>query len=188
MEESSMSEKTPQERLKEEQDYKEYVHHTEINAAAITDHILGNIHTLHVKLHQYHWYVKGPHFYTLHETFEDLYDDNEEWFDRLAERLLASGFKPASTTKELEDYSMLSEDPADKYVSPEKMVANIVEDFRETRELTIRAIRLAQEEGDNPFEDELIAYKDHLDTNIWMLQAFLGKEALEDDDYHEEEE
>ena len=58
-----VQDKTPQEKLQEEQEHKEHVHHTKINAAAIADHILGNIHTLHVKLHQYHWYVKGPHFF-----------------------------------------------------------------------------------------------------------------------------
>jgi len=179
--------KTPQERLQEEQEHKEHVHHTKINAAAIADHILGNIHTLHVKLHQYHWYVKGPHFFSLHEQLEELYNANEEWFDEISERLLASGYKPASTTAEFEEYTMLSEDPADKYLKAEEMVENIVEDFRSTRGLTFRAIRLAQEEGDDALEDTLIAYKDHLDESIWMLQAYLGKEALEDDDAYEDD-
>ncbi|MER2181518.1 MAG: ferritin-like domain-containing protein, partial [Desemzia incerta] len=93
-----------------------------------------------------------------------------------------------STTKELVEYSMLSEDPADKYIKAEEMVDNIIDDFRETRELTIRAIHLAQEEENVVFEDTLIEFKDDLDTKIWMLQAFLGKEALEDDDYHDEDE
>jgi len=176
------NEKTPQERLQEEQEHKEHVHHTKINAAAIADHILGNIHTLHVKLHQYHWYVKGPHFFSLHNKIEELYNENEDWFDEIAERLLASGHKPASTTAEFEEYSMLSEDPANKYLNADKMVENIVDDFRSTRELAIRAIRLTQDEGDDAFEDTLITYKDHLDETIWMLQAFIGKEALEDDD------
>lgn len=43
-----------QEKLAAEQAYKEHIHHTKINSAAVTDHILANIHTLHVKLHQYH--------------------------------------------------------------------------------------------------------------------------------------
>jgi len=37
-----------------------------------------------------------------------LYNQNEEWFDKLAERLITSGHKPASTTAEFEKYSMLS--------------------------------------------------------------------------------
>ena len=41
----------------------------------------------------------------------------------------------------------------------EDMVENIIEDFRSTRDLTIRAIRLAQDEGDDALEDTLIAFK-----------------------------
>ncbi|HAR1752390.1 TPA: DNA starvation/stationary phase protection protein, partial [Enterococcus faecium] len=37
-------------------------------------------------------------------------------------------------------------------------------------------------------EDTLIAFKNDLDKNIWMLQAFIGKEALEDDDAFDEDE
>ena len=31
---------------------------------------LANWNVLYTKLHKYHWYVKGPHFFTLHEKFE----------------------------------------------------------------------------------------------------------------------
>ena len=54
-----------------------------------------------------------------------------------------------------------------------------------TREL--QSIRLAQEEGDDALEDTLIAFKDHLDGNIWMLQAYLGKEVFEDDDNYDDD-
>ena len=129
-ENKATQERTPQERLQEEQEHKEHVHHTKINAAAIADHLLGNMHTLHVKLHQYHWYVKGANFFTLHEKFEELYNENEKWFDKLAERLITSGHKPASTTVEFEKYSILSEDAVNKYFKAEDMVENIIEDFR----------------------------------------------------------
>ncbi len=46
-ENKATQERTPQERLQEEQEHKEHVHHTKINAAAIADHLLGNMHTLH---------------------------------------------------------------------------------------------------------------------------------------------
>lgn len=83
---------------------------------------------------------------------------------------------------------MLSEDAVNKYAKAEDMVENIIEDFRSTRDLTIRAIRLAQDEGDDALEGTLIAFKNDLDKNIWMLQAFIGKEALEDDDALDEDE
>lgn len=163
-----------QEKLAAEQAYKEHIHHTKINAAAVTDHVLANIHTLH---------VKGTNFYSLHEVFEKLYNENETWFDKIAERLLASGFKPASTTTEFQKFTTISEDLSEKYYSAEEMVLQLVEDFRSNREFTIRAMRLAQEEADDALEDLLISYKDYLDVNIWQLQAFVNKDALEDDDY-----
>lgn len=79
----------------------------------------------------------------LHEKFEKLYNENEKRFDKLAERPIASGHEPASTTVEFERYSMLSKDAVNKYTKVESIVENIIEDFRSTRDLTIRAIRLA---------------------------------------------
>ena len=182
-EETLARKKAEEAKLAAEKAYKEHIHHTKINAVAVTDHILANIHTLHVKLHQYHWYVKGTNFYPLHSVFENLYNENETWFDKIAERLLASGFKPASTTTEFQEFTIISEDPSEKYYSAEEMVIQLVEDFRTNREFTVRAMRLAQEEADDALEDLLISYKDYLDINIWQLQAFVNKDALEDDDY-----
>ena len=180
--------KTVQEKLQEETEQEEHEHHHNPTAAAMTNHIVANIATLHVKLHQYHWYVKGPHFFSLHEKFEELYDENEEWFDQIAERLLASGNKPFSTTAQFQQYSFLKEDPADKYLSPETMVENLIDDYRTTRDVTMRAITMAQDEGDVVLEDTLISYKAYVDKILWMLQAFLGKEAYEGDDAMEEDE
>src|SRR5699024_1598821 len=98
--------------------------------------------------------------------------------DKLAGRLITFGHKPASTTVEFEKYSMLSEDAVNKYAKAEDMVEIIIEDFRSTRELIIRSIRLAKEEGDDALEDTLISFNNYLDKNIWMLQALIDKEAL----------
>lgn len=169
--------KTPREKYEEELKQEADAPTT----ATMTNHILANIHTLHVKLHQYHWYVKGPHFFALHEKFEELYDENEEWFDKLAEVLLANGYRPISTTEKFLEYSSLKEDGADKYLSAERMVENLVDDYRVTRDLTTRTIEMAGEAEAFVLEDTLIGYKEALDKNIWMLQAFLGKEPHEDD-------
>ncbi|MGB2576233.1 ferritin-like domain-containing protein, partial [Leuconostoc citreum] len=90
---------------------------------------------------------------------------------------------PASTTTEFQEFTTISEDSSEKYYTADEMVLQIVEDFRSNREFTIRAIRLAQEEGNDALEDSLISYKSYLDVNIWQLQAFINKDALEDDDY-----
>lgn len=179
--------KTPQERYEEELKQEEHDHHHNPTPAAMTNHILANIHTLHVKLHQYHWYVKGPNFFSLHVKFEELYDENEEWFDKLAEVLLSSGQKPISTTEQFLKYTLLKEDGADKYLSAERLVENLVEDYRTTRDLTSRTITMAGDAGEVVLEDALITYKAAIDKIIWMLQAFIGKEPHEDDAAFEDE-
>lgn len=147
---------------------------SEKTASVVTNRIIANMGRLHVKLHQYHWYVKGPNFFTLHEKFEELYDENQEFFDRLAERLIIKGEKPVSTTEEFIEHATITESPEDKFLTAEEMVAKIVEDFKATRDLTVRAIELAAEEGDDVLEDMLIEYKEYLDKTLWMLTAFLG--------------
>ena len=141
----------------------------------VTNQIIANIGRLHVKLHQYHWFVKGQNFYTLHEKFEELYNENETYFDRLAERLVIIGADPVSTTEEFIQYSTINESPKDKYLTAEEMVTKVVDDYSTMRDLTNQAIELAGDEGDKVLEDMLIEYKEHLEKTLWMLNAFLGK-------------
>ncbi|SEK17983.1 starvation-inducible DNA-binding protein [Carnobacterium iners] len=163
------------------QDAKEHNHHNP-TAAAMANHIIANQGMLHIKLHQYHWYIKGANFFSLHKKFEELYKDNESYFDGLGEHLIASGSKPFSTAEQFVQYSFIPESAADKYLSAEKMVGNLVDDYRTTRDVTGKAIVLAQNEKDAVLEDLLIDYNSYLNKTIWMLQAFLGKSALEGED------
>ena len=50
------------------------------------------------------------------------------------------------------------------------------------------SISVEANEGDVVLEDTLISYKAYVDKTLWMMQAFLGKEAYEDDDAMEEDE
>ena len=156
----------------------EHDHHNP-TAAAMTNHIIANQGILQIKLHQYHWYVKGPNFFTLHEKFEELYTENTQYYDKIAERLIASGAKPFSTAEQYIQYSFVQEAASGKYLSAEEMVENLADDYRTTRDVAGRAIMLTQNENDTVLEDLLIDYKGYLDKTIWMLQAFLGKNALE---------
>lgn len=52
---------------------------------------------LYTKLHNYHWYVNGSSFFTLHEKFEELYDAVTLNLDEVAERILSTGGKPVAT-------------------------------------------------------------------------------------------
>ena len=52
---------------------------------------VANWTVAYTKLHNFHWYVKGPNFFSLHEKFEELYNEASQYVDDLAERILAIG-------------------------------------------------------------------------------------------------
>ena len=137
--------------------------------------IIANQGVAYIKIHQYHWHVKGPHFYTLHVKFEELYDETTEYLDAFAERLIAMKRRPLSTLQEFLDHATITESIYNKEIAAEAMVEDIVQDFEKTKTLVTDGISLAGDAGDDVTEDMLIAYKEYIDTTVWMLTAYLGK-------------
>src|SRR5690625_3411749 len=143
----------------------------------VVNHLVANQGVLFVKLHQYHWYVQGPHFFTLHEKFEELYDETSENFDAFAERLIAIGEKPFSTLGEYLENASISEKVYNEKIEAEDMVDNLISDYQTIKTAALKGIDLAGEEDDSVTAEMLIAYVEGIDQTIWMLQAYLGKDA-----------
>lgn len=134
----------------------------------------------YVKLHQAHWYIKGPNFFSLHPKLEELYDDLTVQMDDMAERLLAIGGEPYSTLKEFIDHSLIKESIDDKNLSEKEMIQSVITDFEILRDELSSGIKLTDEENDGVSNDLLISQKTEVDKTIWMLQAYMGHSALED--------
>ncbi|MDN6626292.1 MAG: DNA starvation/stationary phase protection protein [Pisciglobus halotolerans] len=132
----------------------------------------------YIKLHQHHFYVKGPDFFTLHEKFEELYETMHEQFDEAAERLVTIGGKPYATLKEYIDHSIIKEKPYDG-ADEKEMVVSTVSDLRTLSEHLEKGIKLTGDTGDEVTQDRLVDYRTEIDKNIWMFQAFLGKSPQE---------
>lgn len=128
---------------------------------------------LYTKLHNYHWYVTGPSFFTLHLKFEELYNEVTLNLDEVAERILSLGGKPVATMKEHLELSHVKEATGSE--TPEEMVQNIVEDFSATMKLIKQGMEEAAAIGDDRTEDMLNATFQSLEKHSWMLSAFLGK-------------
>ncbi|MGN7178884.1 Dps family protein [Cytobacillus sp. SAFR-174] len=133
---------------------------------------VANWTVLYVKLHNYHWYIKGKNFFTLHAKFEELYNEANVHVDELAERILALEAKPVATMKEVLETSSLKE--ATGKENEEQMVQSVVDDFEKMVEELQGAIELAEEAKDEGTGDMLIAVKQSLKKHIWMLKAYLG--------------
>lgn len=128
---------------------------------------------LYTKLHNFHWYVKGPHFFTLHAKFEELYNLATANMDEVAERLLSIGGRPVATMAEQLRLSPIEE--AQGAFSAEQMVEQVVADLHAMKDVIRQGMHEAGEAGDNATEDMLIGFTAALDKEIWMFNAFLGK-------------
>ncbi|WP_243385968.1 Dps family protein [Bacillus kexueae] len=128
---------------------------------------------LYVKLHNYHWNVKGPQFFVLHDKFEELYTEAATYIDDLAERLLALNGKPVGTMKECLEISSIKE--AEEGESAEDMVKQIHDDFTLLIEDLARGMELAGEANDEATGDMLLGIHQNLEKHNWMLKSFLGK-------------
>jgi len=135
---------------------------------------LANWAVAYVKLHQFHWFVKGPHFATLHAKFEELYDMAASKLDELAERMLAIGLQPASSMKAYLGLATIRESE----LAPDgdqEMLASVAADFGTVVDGLKRAVKLAESRDDEATVDMLIAQIEELQKQMWMLNAMQGK-------------
>ena len=133
---------------------------------------LANWTLMYTKLHNYHWYVKGPNFFTLHAKFEEFYTETSTYIDDTAERLLTIGGKPVATLKEVLDIATINE--ATGLESADEMVKAILQDFNTLCQDIIEIIEAAEDANDEETADLYLGIKATLEKHIWMLQSYLG--------------
>lgn len=134
--------------------------------------LVANLTVLYTKLHSFHWYVKGRSFYTLHQVFENYYNNVTETLDEAAERLLAIGGRPVSTLKGALDLATIKE--ASEEESTSEMVAAVLHDFELLINDLNKLMELSEAEGDQGTSDFALGVKTQLEKNVWMLKAYLA--------------
>lgn len=127
---------------------------------------------MYTKLHNFHWYVKGPQFFTLHAKFEELYNEATLHMDEIAERLLTLGGQPVATLKEHLELSDVTE--ATGKESTDQMVGTVVKDFDEIMKSLKKGMDEAAKDEDDMTEDILNAVYQSIEKHQWMLNAYLG--------------
>lgn len=133
---------------------------------------LSNWNVLNTKLHNYHWYVTGQDFFTLHAKFEEYYTQAATYIDEIAERILMINGKPVARLQDYLNTATIKE--ASNEESPKDMVQSIAEDFEQLVKESQELIELAEENGDQPTADMFIGIRSNLDQQVWMLRAYLG--------------
>lgn len=132
---------------------------------------VANFAVLYTKLHNYHWYVKGPHFFQLHEKFEALYDEVTDIYDEIAERILMLGGKPIATLKQSLELASIGE--ATGLETKEEMIKTVVNDFKLIDLELKEGMLLAETAQDDVTVDLLTTIRASLQKHVWMLSELL---------------
>ena len=83
-----------------------------IKAVELLNGRLADAIDLQTQTKQAHWNLKGPHFIALHELFDKINEDVEDYVDDIAERAVQLGGVAEGTARMTAKRSSLSEYPA----------------------------------------------------------------------------
>lgn len=137
--------------------------------------LLSNYFVMYVKLHRYHWFVQGRHFFQLHEKMEELYTRFAADMDEIAERILMIEGKPLATMSKYLKESTLEEANADD--KEKEIIQQLIHDFTQIiSEIKQAGIPLAEDSNDEPTSDLLITLQGQLEKEVWMLKAYTAYE------------
>ena len=136
--------------------------------------VLADTFVLYLKTHGFHWNVTGPMFRTLHEMFEEQY--NELWLavDAIAERIRSRRFIAPGSFGEFTKLTYLQESPVARNAN--EMIAELLRDHETTARTARSALAAARTAGDAPTEDLLTHRLAAHEKAAWMLRSLLAEE------------
>ncbi len=135
--------------------------------------LLANYSVHYQKLRNFHWNVKGPDFFDIHEQFEKQYNTAKLNIDDIAERIRVFGKTPLSKMQDYIDFSEIVERGTN--LNSDDMVADILNDYSILLEYMVECIEQAIEFGDSGTEDMIKSFVKQIEEYHWMMSAFSAK-------------
>lgn len=139
---------------------------------AILSQTLAATLDLKTQTKQAHWNVKGLDFYQLHELFDELAGELEEYVDMVAERITALGGTAMGTARIAAQTSILPEYPYDIVDGAEHITA-LAERYAAYGEHLRSAIDQTDNLGDADTADLYTEISRTIDMRLWFLEAHL---------------
>ena len=134
--------------------------------------VVADCYALIGQTHLCHWNVRGPSFFSLHQAFEEQYNELFQAVDEIAERIRALGALAPGGLSKLAKMAGIEE--LDEDSSAKEMVQSLI-DANEKLLGDLKAARdCAAEEDDSETEDLMIARIQVHEKTVWMLKSYLG--------------
>lgn len=129
---------------------------------------LSDLNVFYRKLQNYHWNIKGKHFFVIHGKLEEYYDGVNEQIDEIAEHILALGGQPLGTLKDYLNTTKIKE-AENKKVDYDLVFDEIIKDFstllQDATDIKISADN-ANEHKTSALMDTII---EDYSKKLWML-------------------
>jgi starvation-inducible DNA-binding protein len=139
---------------------------------AMLNQSLANTLDLKTQAKQAHWNVKGLNFYQLHELFDQVATQLDEYVDTIAERITALGGVALGTVRLTAQASAITEFPTD--ITDGKAYVTALADRLAMYGKSVRAdIDKAAQLGDAGTSDLYTGISREVDKLLWFLEAHL---------------
>jgi starvation-inducible DNA-binding protein len=146
-----------------------------VQAIELLNARLADAIDLQTQTKQAHWNVKGPHFIALHELFDKVNEEVEDYVDEIAERAVQLGGVAEGTARVAAKRSSLSEYPAnaaDGRSHVEALSSALAAFGKSAR----KAIVQANELNDLDTADLFTEISRGTDKWLWFVEAHLQAE------------
>ncbi|OEK00077.1 hypothetical protein BFP97_00460 [Roseivirga sp. 4D4] len=135
--------------------------------------LLINYQVHYQNLRLFHWNVKGPFFFILHEKFEELYNEAALKIDEVAERILALNGIPKGSLKNI--LANADVESHEEIMEADAMVEAITKANLVLVSNLGELLEEAGKAGDEGTLDIFTSYLQELQKQNWMLKSFLNK-------------
>jgi starvation-inducible DNA-binding protein len=136
---------------------------------------LADCKDLQTQTKQAHWNVKGPNFIALHELFDKINEDIDEYVDEIAERAVQLGGVAEGTARMVAKRSSLPEYPANT-VEGRAHVEALSSVLAAFGKAARKAIVQSNEFGDLDTADLFTEVSRGIDKWLWFVEAHLQAE------------
>ena len=141
-----------------------------VNAAL--GQVLSDTFTLYLKTHGYHWNVTGPHFRSLHLTFEEQYTELWTAADIIAERMRALGATAPGSYVEFTKLATVKDHQPTN--DADTMIKNLLADNETIARLIRPLVEVAEDAKDTATADLFNARLMAHENAAWMLRSLLA--------------
>ena len=139
----------------------------------LMNNYLADLAVEYHKLQNFHWYVKGKNFFTIHAKLEELYDGINGAIDEVAENILINDGKPLANIQEFLAHAKIKEANAE-YIGYRAIFEAVLADFEYLLESAKTIKKQADAEENYGISSLMDDYIQQFGKNIWMIKQMFA--------------